>query len=273
MQVPESPLVESMNRLLRVFHRSALDSSQENIHDLRVALRRCRTLAGCLSEFRPNPLLRKVSRESKKLFQGLAGLRELHVRIEWVIRLLPARDAAARQRLKELRSREQKINSRIDRILDDFDVAHWKQLRDRIESRRLDRDLKMKQAARISLERLRECQKLHRQAMGTLQEKNWHRLRIAFKRFRYFTAEFLPVKSQPAESELKRIQDDLGEANDLAELRIYLCRYFGKPAAVPQTWQRKIIREREKRLQEYGRFQSGNRRFKKWAEKISLLTG
>ena len=272
MKETESPLILSMDRVVRVFHRAALDSSPETIHDLRVALRRCRSLAYGLSDLKHSPLLRLVSRQSKVLFRGLASLRNLHVRIHWMETLMPRRDTAARRLLKELRSLERKSSLQIDRVLDDFDVAHWKNLRDRIVSRKIDETVKPREAARVSLERLGECERLHARALRGADDHAWHRLRIGFKKFRYFTTEFVPLKAHPGEGPLRKIQDALGEAHDLAELLAFLEREFGM-RRVPKTWRRRITGEREKRLKAYRRYIGNGKKVKEGRKRLNRLCG
>src|SRR5271154_5879416 len=64
----------------------------ENVHDLRTAIRRCRTMAEALSEVNPDPGWRKLKKATRKLFRALGELRDTHVKLEWIKKLAPASD-------------------------------------------------------------------------------------------------------------------------------------------------------------------------------------
>ena len=65
------------------------------VHDLRTALRRCRSLADGLMVFDPDPAWKKMKKASKQLFQSLGALRDTHVLREWMEKLAPEPDAIA----------------------------------------------------------------------------------------------------------------------------------------------------------------------------------
>src|SRR5579863_5161733 len=52
----------------------------DSVHDLRVALRRCRSMADALSEVNPGPGWRKLKRASRELFHALGALRDTQVK-------------------------------------------------------------------------------------------------------------------------------------------------------------------------------------------------
>ena len=64
----------------------------DDIHDLRTAIRRCRTMAEGLSEVNPDPGWRKLKKSTRKLFRALGDLRDSHVKLEWIKKLAPASD-------------------------------------------------------------------------------------------------------------------------------------------------------------------------------------
>src|SRR3954470_16027283 len=59
------------------------DPSSDPVHDLRVALRRCRAMAETMSELDPEPAWKQMRKAGKQLFQALGKLRDTHVLIEW----------------------------------------------------------------------------------------------------------------------------------------------------------------------------------------------
>ena len=69
-------------------HVSA-DFGADPVHDLRVALRRCRSLADGLMALDPDPGWKAMKKAGKRLFQRLGALRDVQVMMEWVEKLGP----------------------------------------------------------------------------------------------------------------------------------------------------------------------------------------
>src|ERR1700730_12919455 len=72
----------------------------EVVHDLRVALRRCRTMAEALSEVNPGPSWRKLKKSSRALFHKLGALRDTQVEKDWVKKLGAADDPIRKHMLR-----------------------------------------------------------------------------------------------------------------------------------------------------------------------------
>ena len=68
------------------------DFAPEHIHDLRVALRRCRSIADIFTALDPHPSWKQMKQEGKKLFKQLGALRDTQVLMDWVRRLEPETD-------------------------------------------------------------------------------------------------------------------------------------------------------------------------------------
>ena len=69
-------------------HVSA-DFSPDPVHDLRVSLRRCRSLVDGLMALDPDPDWKAMKKAGKRLFQRLGALRDVQVMMEWVEKLHP----------------------------------------------------------------------------------------------------------------------------------------------------------------------------------------
>jgi CHAD domain-containing protein len=73
-------------------HVSA-DFNADAVHDLRVALRRCRSMADGLRAIDPDPEWKAMKKAGKQLFQRLGDLRDIQVMMEWIEELEPAASA------------------------------------------------------------------------------------------------------------------------------------------------------------------------------------
>ena len=67
----------------------AADFSADPVHDLRVALRRCRSMADGLIAIDPDPNWKAMKKAGKRLFQRLGDLRDIQVMMEWIDKLQP----------------------------------------------------------------------------------------------------------------------------------------------------------------------------------------
>ena len=65
------------------------------VHDLRVALRRCRSLADGLMAIDPDSSWKEMKKAGKKLFRALGELRDMQVMEEWIEKLGAGSDSAA----------------------------------------------------------------------------------------------------------------------------------------------------------------------------------
>src|SRR5579862_8027987 len=72
------------------------------VHDLRVAIRRCRSMADGFRSVDPDPAWKQMKRLAKPLFASLGDLRDTQVMLEWVTKFAPEGDAIASQLCQEL---------------------------------------------------------------------------------------------------------------------------------------------------------------------------
>src|SRR5579864_4256198 len=78
-----------MLRVLDECDHVAADFSADPVHDLRVALRRCRSLADGMMAMDPNPDWKHMKKAGKRLFQSLGTLRDVQIMMEWIEKLHP----------------------------------------------------------------------------------------------------------------------------------------------------------------------------------------
>ena len=84
---PKLGLRAWMERVLEESDRAATGFDVEAVHDLRVALRRCRSLADGLMEIDSEGDWKEMKKAGKKLFQALGELRDMQVMEEWIEKL------------------------------------------------------------------------------------------------------------------------------------------------------------------------------------------
>jgi CHAD domain-containing protein len=83
-----------MLRVLEECEHVSADFSADPVHDLRVCLRRCRSMADGLIAIDPNPDWKAMKKAGKRLFQRLGALRDLQVMMEWIEKLHPVEPVA-----------------------------------------------------------------------------------------------------------------------------------------------------------------------------------
>jgi CHAD domain-containing protein/HD superfamily phosphodiesterase len=259
----------------------AADFSADPVHDLRVSLRRCRSMADGMIAMDPDRDWKAMKKAGKQLFQRLGALRDVQVMMEWVEKLHPGpgeavavaspgfsagsgsagespaptlvlRDAAAHVLLGILRGREIEQKREAQAALEEFDSKQWRQW---------SRSLPLR-AARIrpgsavfkhlALERWTAARKLHVRALRNRSQVAFHNLRIGIKRFRYIVENFLPAEHKAWSGDLKHMQDLLGEVHDLDVLwaTALACHIF-PDEETRQKWHAQIVEERTKRIDEY----------------------
>ncbi len=85
-----------MTRVLEECDHVAADFSADPVHDLRVALRRCRSVADGMIAMDPDPEWKAMKKAGKRLFQRLGALRDIQIMMEWLEKLHPATASAPR---------------------------------------------------------------------------------------------------------------------------------------------------------------------------------
>ena len=92
---PKLGLRAWMERVLVECDRAATGFDVDAVHDLRVALRRCRSLADGLMAIDPDSSWKEMKKAGRKLFQALGELRDMQVMAEWIEKLGGASDSTA----------------------------------------------------------------------------------------------------------------------------------------------------------------------------------
>jgi CHAD domain-containing protein len=241
-----------MEEVLEQCAKAERDFSSDPVHDLRTALRRCRSLADGIRVFDRDPAWKKMRRAAKELFSSLGELRDTHVMIEWVERLSPEGDPTGNNLRNFLHVREQESQKRAATMLQNFDRRQWKNWIGKLPGREMRIPPGSAVLAHLTLERWHDAHALHLRASRNRTNVAFHDLRIAIKRFRYTLENFLPQLYQSWSGDLKEIQDVLGEIHDLD----VLWQTANQTKAFPNLearveWRNRLMQERQRRLERY----------------------
>jgi CHAD domain-containing protein len=245
-------LSHSMHRVLEELASLQSSPDSETVHDLRVAIRRCRSLAAVMEEIDTDPAWPGMRKVARKLFRGLGAVRDAQVLEEWIKKLGPENDPLRIHLLATLQADEKERSAQALRVAAKFDEKEWSSLERRLRQRLRLVPVGGLAAECLALERFEEAKELHNRALRTEKPKPWHALRIGLKRFRYTVEGFLPEHNAAWGENLKRLQDLLGDIHDLDVLSetIEDTKLAGSSEPA-KAWQEKILQERHKRVETY----------------------
>jgi len=254
----DSGLVHWMNEVPREADRAADGFENEPVHDLRVALRRCRSMADGFRAIDPYKDWKRMRRQATALFDAFGALRDCHVIMEWAQKLGGADDPITQRLLDHFGNKEAELEQQAASAIDAFDRKQWQIWTNQLgrRARRLPIGSHVFQV--LALEKLIAARRLEAPALRSGNEIAFHKLRIGLKKFRYVVENFLPQLNNDWKAGLKQIQDLLGEIHDLDVVResvLSVCTAAG-PAAL-QQWEEVIAAERLQRIQSYSELMTG----------------
>jgi CHAD domain-containing protein/HD superfamily phosphodiesterase len=283
-----------MARVLEECDHVSADFNADPVHDLRVALRRCRSLADGMMAMDPDRDWKAMKKAGKRLFQRLGDLRDVQIMMEWIEKLEPstanvgAGDSPALQQaaqhsadsayaapstdsaynnqhnpvahalLEILQTRESEQKPEARAALDEFDRKQWCQWSQSLPLRAARIRPGSAVFKHLALERWTAARELHTRALRNRSQVAFHTLRIGIKRFRYIVENFLPDQHKAWSKGLKHMQDLLGEVHDLDVLwsTALSCHVFPDETS-RNLWHARIAEERAKRIEEYRRRTAG----------------
>jgi len=198
------------------------------VHDLRVGLRRliaALELASALDA----EASRRVQHELKALLSALSPLRDLQVQEKTLERLGPAEPRLA-EVAHELSRRRKRAARTLTEVAGEFPAARCAEALARC-AEKLEREPTTPSAARLLTlaavaGRYAKFDRRRRAIAGT-DRHALHRVRVAFKRYRYaveIASPLLPKSTQGMVESMKRFQDELGAVQDASVLMETLSR-------------------------------------------------
>jgi len=253
---PKLGLRAWMERVLVECNRAADGFEADPVHDLRVALRRCRSLADGVMAVDSDSSWREMKKAGKKLFGALGDLRDMHVMQEWIEKLggsgTDADDPVAVKLLHHIHAREAECKQLAWKELNQFDRKQWRQWSRALPARAARLRPGSLVYRHLALEKWTSAYELHKRAVRSRSQVALHELRIGIKRFRYTVENFLPDQHARWGGDLKELQDLLGEVHDLDVMWATAMKILAFPDAESQKrWREKINEERAKRVDRY----------------------
>ena len=241
-----------MDRVVKELEHVRSSPDPEAVHDLRVAIRRCRSVAAVMEEVDPDPAWPEMRKVGRKLFHGLGALRDAQVMDEWVKKLAPETDPVRMQLQSRFETSEAGLRESALRAANKFDEKSWKRLERSLRQRSRFVPAGSLAAECLALERFESAKELHAKALRTEKSNPWHTLRIGLKRFRYTVESLLPDKYASWSGNLKRLQDLLGEIHDLDVLSGLVRKSDSMESEESRkVWEDAMASERRQRMETY----------------------
>ncbi len=197
--------------------------SEEAVHDLRVATRRLSAVLDILRAIQPHPRLQKMRRFLKDQLDNLDDLRDVQVML--------VETSETQERLPQikpfqeyLQKQEKRLLSAARKQVQASKPSEWSR---RIEKMRGALEKESNQPG-FSAQLLETMDNAYLKVIQLLskvdraQPATIHRLRIAFKKFRYMTEVIQPILANYPESYFKRMHDHQSAMGDIHDIDILL---------------------------------------------------
>jgi CHAD domain-containing protein len=238
-------------RTLEECDKASQEFAAGPVHDLRVAIRRCRSMADGFLSVDPDPEWKQMKKLGNALFSPLGDLRDVQVMAEWVAHLSAADDPVCQLLLETLGRKESQFKVAAQQALHNFDRKRWMALNAKLAKRAGKIPLEGLVFQHLALERWMDAHQLHRQALRNRSQIGYHQLRIGIKRYRYTCENFLPQRHEMWARDLRELQDALGEVHDFDVLKAMIRTHPGIVCEDRRRWIKKIAEQRQLRLDLY----------------------
>src|SRR6476620_2558588 len=114
-----------MEQVLKEAEMAKQDFAPDPVHDLRVALRRCRSMGEVLLTVDPVPDWKKMRKEGKRIFGSLGELRDCQVMKEWIEKLGTPEDPVTQRLMTYADAQEATLKVAAVDGLAKFDTRQW----------------------------------------------------------------------------------------------------------------------------------------------------
>lgn len=241
-----------MNRTLEELGELRSNPSADAVHDFRVALRRCRSIAGAVQEIDPHQDWEEIRACGRKVFRSLGELRDAQIAEEWLDRISPDANSLKLLLLDPLKRNQESALTKGLHFAQRFDQRRWSALSKALPARLRKIPVDGDAARCLALERLQEAYESHRRALRTDRPAPWHELRISLKRFRYTLELLVPSLHAKWIDSLKLVQDLLGDVHDLDSLleKVEVSNVASFPE-LQATLRERVVAIRQQKLEAY----------------------
>jgi CHAD domain-containing protein len=267
----KSGLAYWAGRVLEECDKASQDFAADPVHDLRVAIRRCRSMADGFLSVDPDPAWRQMKKLGKGLFASLGELRDTQVMMEWISKLSEPDDPLRQILLDSLQQKEETLKLVAKEAVSNFDRKRWMALNTHLADRATRVPLDGLVFQYLALERWHDAHEMHRTALRNRSAVAYHQLRIGIKRFRYTVENFLPERHQRWTRDLRDLQDALGEVHDFDVLWAMVKTHAEVGLGERALWQQTISAERLKRIALYRKKMLGRESlWQKWRAELPV---
>jgi CHAD domain-containing protein len=229
----------------RTLKRCQKQASEEAVHDLRVATRRLLSALDIVRSWRADGDLRRARRRLKRHLARFGPLRDVQVQLLLIDKLLPAFPglqgfAAA------LTKRERKLVRRLRTQVKAVKTGKLRRSMRALAAARQAQWAAVLEAVDAAFQRVVDC----RRALDPSETTTIHRMRVAFKKFRYMVEAISPGLKAVTASQLKAMnafQDSMGAIQDLEVFLGSLQQFARQHAGVSEETLIGVCRELSRR--------------------------
>jgi len=224
-------MVDSLHDRWRSFRaelkRCRKKHSEESVHDLRVATRRLMSTLELVDRVHPEADLRKARRTLKKQLDLFGPLRDVQVQLLTVEKMLPL-FPELQEFSDALAKRERRLKQRLGMELQRLKTGKIRR-RTAVAARRLatlpDTPAVQRQhraAAILAIEAAFERVVERKQAITPTDGASIHRMRVAFKKFRYMVESLGALRGYTTRKRLKAMNAFQGSMGDIQDAEVLL---------------------------------------------------
>ncbi len=219
-------LRQPFGKYQKIALKIAKTASEDSVHDLRVLTRRILAVLHIIEKSAPALRAKKIKKRLKKNLRQLAPLRDLHIQIQLLERLLPDYPEAVLF-LNQYKKKEKKSAKKIKKKFESVKLRKLRKRLDFVETQ-IENLLKEPESASHGLSiGLSEVNLAFSKVVDRKNKLNLsdfstvHQMRMAFKKFRYLLEILRPVLpeiNKKRKKEMKSFQKQMGEIQDLEVL-------------------------------------------------------
>lgn len=207
---------ERADRFLAMLSRASRRPGEREVHDLRVAIRRLLSFFEvAMSLSGKDPIPGREARRIREMMRPLGRLRDAQVKVEWLKRIAPTGDEGTYQFALLASSDAEQWEGRVREILTKASGRRFRSRNLKMKFPNRDR-LEEKAAALLAAER-RTVESFRERAREEGDAESLHRMRLAFKKYRYSAEVLAPLFPRATAATMGRLhafQTLLGNLHD-----------------------------------------------------------